>query len=947
MRAIVPIVLASLPFLAILVLRPVLRRLALRNAARRPRESALVVLGSMLGTAILTGSFVVGDTLEASLRRTAHEQLGPVDEVVAGRTSVSHPDVDGVLPMTLAGPAAVATVTQPRRAAPRSQLIEIDFARARAFGGDASATGIGGPTPAAGRAAISRDLGDLVGIGEGDALEVFAYGRSVRLVVDRVLPRRGVAGFSSGGPDGRPKNLFVAPGTIASLAGPAATGPQRPQSLVLVSNRGGVEEGVVYTDAVVSALAGPGVQVRTVKRDVLRGAEQAGAMFSQLFTAMGTFGVIAGVLLLVNIFVMLAEERRPELGMMRALGLRRSSLVAAFALEGWVYALAAAAVGSVVGIGLGRVIGVAAAGVFSGGFGGAGGAIDLTFAAKASSVRAGFALGFLIALGTVVFTSVRISRFNVIQAIRDLSEAEPHRTSRRSLLFGVAGLVVGLVWSLGSLRRGEPMGSMIAPIVVAASLVPIVGRVAGRRLVTSAAAVLALAWGVIGMRFFREAAGNATLTLFVAQGVVLTGSAVALVSVNQETIGAVVRRIGGGSRSLALRLGLAYPLARRFRTGMTLAMYTLVIFTLTFITVFSHIVQSQVRTFARDAAGGFDIIVTSNANNPVDPGAIGSRRGVTGVAPLRTTFVEFTTPPQRRGQEEQIRGGALSAFDERFVQIGAPALGDKLAEYSTDADAYRAVLQNPGLIVINPFFLQGRRAGPPTRVVDVGDTITITDTHTLNSRRVKVAALMTGGAGATGALYGMSGAAELFGDRLVTNPVYVATDGVDNERVASELSAAYLANGVEASAIQSLITQARSREFQFFGLIRGYLALGLIVGIAGLGVIMVRAVRERRRQIGVLRALGFDPRAVRRSFVIESGFVALEGVLIGVALALVNAYSLVATSEVFGGNLQWRVPVGSLLVLVLGTLAVSLLATAAPSQAAARIRPAVALRIAD
>ena len=47
---------------------------------------------------------------------------------------------------------------------------------------------------------------------------------------------------------------------------------------------------------------------------------------------------------------------------------------------------------------------------------------------------------------------------------------------------------------------------------------------------------------------------------------------------------------------------------------------------------------------------------------------------------------------------------------------------------------------------------------------------------------------------------------------------------------------------------------------QIFQLFQGYLAMGLIVGIAGTAVVMVRAVRERRRQIGTLRAIGFGSR---------------------------------------------------------------------------------------
>ncbi len=77
------VALLSLPFLYVFARRPVLRRLALRNAVRRPRETLLVVLGSLLGTAIMTGSFVIGDTFDASVRRGAYEQLGPVDEVVS------------------------------------------------------------------------------------------------------------------------------------------------------------------------------------------------------------------------------------------------------------------------------------------------------------------------------------------------------------------------------------------------------------------------------------------------------------------------------------------------------------------------------------------------------------------------------------------------------------------------------------------------------------------------------------------------------------------------------------------------------------------------------------------------------------------------------------------------------------------------------------------------
>ena len=78
----------------------------------------------------------------------------------------------------------------------------------------------------------------------------------------------------------------------------------------------------------------------------------------------------------------------------------------------------------------------------------------------------------------------------------------------------------------------------------------------------------------------------------------------------------------------------------------------------------------------------------------------------------------------------------------------------------------------------------------------------------------------------------------------------------------------------------------------------------------------------------------------------ESAFVALEGIVIGTALALVTAWRLITNAD-FGASLGFSVPWLQLVMLVVGTFVASLIATAAPAQQASRIRPAVALRIAD
>ena len=94
----------------LVVRRPVLRRLAFRQLARRRTEAILIISGSILGTALIVSSLSVGDSLDASIRRVAVRALGPIDERVtsadpergaqiADRLAAlqSDPDVDGVL----------------------------------------------------------------------------------------------------------------------------------------------------------------------------------------------------------------------------------------------------------------------------------------------------------------------------------------------------------------------------------------------------------------------------------------------------------------------------------------------------------------------------------------------------------------------------------------------------------------------------------------------------------------------------------------------------------------------------------------------------------------------------------------------------------------------------------------------------------------------------------
>ena len=61
----------------------IMLKLGLRNIPRRPAQTVLIVVGSMLSAVIITASFATGDTISTSIRNASIEGLGTIDEILS------------------------------------------------------------------------------------------------------------------------------------------------------------------------------------------------------------------------------------------------------------------------------------------------------------------------------------------------------------------------------------------------------------------------------------------------------------------------------------------------------------------------------------------------------------------------------------------------------------------------------------------------------------------------------------------------------------------------------------------------------------------------------------------------------------------------------------------------------------------------------------------------
>jgi putative ABC transport system permease protein len=190
-------------------------------------------------------------------------------------------------------------------------------------------------------------------------------------------------------------------------------------------------------------------------------------------------------------------------------------------------------------------------------------------------------------------------------------------------------------------------------------------------------------------------------------------------------------------------------------------------------------------------------------------------------------------------------------------------------------------------------------------------------------------------------------AAAAFGDRVLpTVHLFALAPGADTKTTAQRLESAFLPNGMQADALEQVLSELVSANVTMNRIVMGFMGLGLIVGVAALGVITARAVVERRQQIGVLRAIGFRKGMVQVAFLLESSFVALTSIVVGTLLGLIVAHNVISDSQRTPSweNLTFDVPWANLGIIFLVVYLVALATTWLPALRASRIYPAEALR---
>ncbi len=1044
-------------------------KIGVRNIPRRRTQMILIVFALMLSTTLLSSVLTTGDVMTATVQSVAVYNLGNVDEQIEGGYGPEglYPDrVYYRIARQAAQDPSIAAVA----AALREQNLLVADETSRQVRSLVTALGVipgsergfGGMQNVANKRQVSiaalpadgvylnQTLAQLLNAKPGDTLYLYSQRWPGQRYVMHVVAVVGNNGLVGDGP------------FILSQIDYFRRIEHDPDAIseIYVSNHGTGLSGLDLSDSVANTLhnwiSHAPVHVIEVKQDGVTVSQNAEDIFSRIFALFALFALAIGLLLIFLIFVLLAAERRAEMGVARAIGVQRRHLIFMFLFEGTVYDLMA----SFVGLLFGLLAGIALVALLGPTLARFNFPLKLTF--EPHSIIIAYCLGVIFTFCSVVLSSWLVSRMTIVEAMRDLpepgratftlgelgvrlfqllhqgSDALGQRNARRfrrvflelipdilirfvatltrlgflPLLAGIWLMQLGLesaqitLFSLGLsllvIGGALLVKAFLEGLVVLFSSLQQRERLRdGRRLLSGLfAAIVGLAlmayWALpfdvlayLGLPRFQ----GGIEVFFVAGLMMVLGTAWAIVANAQLLANPLLALVSGLPGIYAMsRLASSYPLQRRFRTGLSVVMFSLVVFAMT---VMAVITNAMTNTYVNinTQTGGYDIqatayfkslpnLQTSLAQHGINPASF-SAIGVRSSTDVGVIQLSASTPRWSLYPAQLVSGAFLQGYG---LHLTARAKG-----FSSDSAIWQALQTHPNYALIDssavpynpdasisspvydPNTPSATNAGAPATPpgldsrltfalsgVYQGDTsfpaipLWVTGTQAQQAMKLTIIGVVDNSDGDHFGLYIQPGAASAASVGTGVDPTqpkaqsyyFKVAPGQDVHALALALGSAYLDYGLETTVLQDAIWQVRGPRILLSNVLLGVVAMTLLLGVAALAITGTRAVVERRQQIGMLRALGCPRRLIQGAFLLESFMVGALGSVLGIALGLVLAHNIFAVNffEQYQTDLVFSVPWQQLGIIVAVSFLSSLLGALLPAWQAGRITPAEALR---
>lgn len=939
--------------IAVLVarLRPLIW-LSMRGPRRRPVESGLAALGIALGASLTVGALALGASLEASVAQMKQNRLGPIDVVFTFRGSQASSQVakltDSLPQDQVAGSLEIARgegsvgipgaeiAAPPLRAEPDVVFLDLDFAEASSFADD-DPSAFPATGPEQGEIFVSSELADLLGVHEGETVLLGLPRGRYPFRVGKVLQPKGLAGY--GAPLDQPaRSVWVPRNWLAA---------QAHETQLLVSLEGG--EGSLDDRSrsllerlapVTSEFESPKPSAAKLGAEIELAATNVGDLMRRQLLQLGSFAGAASLALVIAIFAMVVADRRREIGILRATGMKRVHASAEIAQE----AVVLGAIGAAVGVGLGMLVAALGASAAKRTLAEVLGGVDFSIVADMEAIVLGAAGAFLAGIIAAVSGTRRWLSMPPAAALRVIEE-QGRPVKAIHVVVGVVAMVFGVATAATDLKYRTSTFSYLGPPIAVAGLALVMYQTQWAYVAMLVAAAASAAWLIgIDIAWGGKAASEGVFVTFgMAMALVIAG-AIAFGILAPMIARAITKVLAALNwRSVTGRLAAANLASSRGQAGFTVATCALVVLMPASIATVSAMEQTDRERVLWNQTGGWTAMIESRAAD--ESGSSFEDHIKSG--PMGGSFEQIAELPKTRMTVHLVGAGSVNTpiyaispdLASAAVTPGGNDTGAMLPLTAVDRNlgdesaAWNSLFEDhddgaPRVIVTSGVLPAGiDLRGAPLRVGDTG-------------KIVKIAGVAHRNSFMPGVFIAPEKLAALGVKTDRRSALVLLPSNANAESIGLEFQGLYFGEGARMIVASDQVERELRARALLAQLLQSFLSVGLIVGIASLAVVIARSVRSRRHEIAVLRAIGVSRRGVAWSVIGQSLGLTISGVGLGVLLGgYIGGRIFLAMSS--GG--EAAVPWVALSAVFLIVVAVTSAGAALPAVAAARLAPARAL----
>ncbi len=795
---------------------PITRKIGFRNIRRRIGNTFLVMLGSMVGSALIAGSLVLSDSLDKTFYNLVDDQLAEVDLLInmKQKTQTGSPiayagsdekpqienalkseKIDGILftDFFQISPVKVDQENKPVVNMYQVALYGLDIESYNQFGGVMEKKL--DPFESDNSIFITEYIAKRLELEEGDKVVIPFAERQVETIVQKVYPR----GYIPSDPV-----IVIDRSYLNSIIGI----PQDGYNTVFVSAKGGIEpddyDGKEFQKLVEEKMEI--VQSDEVDFVYYESKQQAldgfgMKTFSDVFLVMSFFGIFAGILLIVNLYMMLASERKYEMGILRAIALTRTQLMQAFVYEGYLYSIASSLLGAFVGVGIGYFIVRALNQMFGEIFAlmGQEDIFNIVFDAKIDSIVIAFCFGAIITIITATLASYKISKLNIVSAIRDMDEIT---IPKKGIKWMITTIMIAILTFVGVSTLGsyftvenalvnmrdqgnaafaelsDRQFSEIVNVAKAYSLYVgvvftlIFGTFFVNRLIhaitkkdisritvsLSSLAIIIFTALLSKVDAFIEAGqSQSSIGLFFMSGIILVIAASLVIIYNIDFLVRAATFVFAPFKGLVpvMKISLRYPSVNKARTGLTVIMFAVVIFLIVYTSMMKVTIRQINDKALNETLGGYDVLVIPMYDRGLgELGQIQSKINNNNDVQISTEIVHtnvimpeykykdldespyYDNPYMNLYKDEDFFATSFDGLPVEYIKNKNIELEQRLDRYNSDEEAWSDVINDPSKVILGVAFSQMGYGKKPD--LKLGQKVQIADIFNKEAKEYEV-----------------------------------------------------------------------------------------------------------------------------------------------------------------------------------------------------------------